>query len=320
VADGTHVAEARILVSGASGFIGANLVRALRARRASVQAVVRAGSAGWRLRGLDDLALHDGDLTDRRSVEAIVSRVRPDAIVHLGTPSGHPRGAGERDTLLRASVLGTHHLLEAACEAGVKRFVHVCSSTVYGPGSAPYRESDPPAPTSFRGAAKAAAAQLCRSAVVAGQPVVVVRPFVVYGQWQARDRFIPTAIRAALRGRPMALTVPGLRRDWIHVSDVVEGCLAALVVPDIVGEVINLGTGLDHSNEEVVELVEDVTGRRIAAAPGAYPTQPSDRPEWRADICKAGQLLGWSPRHDLRSGLEVTVEWFRAHERLFAQA
>lgn len=320
MADGSPLAGARILVSGASGFIGANLVRALRAGRASVHGVARAESNRWRLGGVQDLPVHHGDLTDRAAVAAIVSRVRPDAIVHLGTPSGHPRDAAERDALLRASVLGTHYLLEAASGAGVGRFVHVCSSTVYAPGSAPHRESDLPAPTSFRGAAKAAAAHVCHAAAATGRPVVVVRPFVVYGEWQADNRLIPTAIRAAFHGKPMALTVPGLRRDWIHVSDVVKGCLAAVAAANVSGEVINLGTGMDHSNEEVVALVEDVTGCPIATAQGAYPTQPSDRPAWCADIGKARRLLGWSPQHDLRSGLEVTVEWFRARQRLPARA
>ena len=141
---------------------------------------------------------------------------------------------------------------------------------------------------------------------------MILRPFSVYGPWETPSRLIPSAIRAALDGLELPLTAPGYRRDLVHVDDVVDACLAAATVDVPPGEIVNVGTGQEWTNEEVVSAISAVMGREIRTRPGEYPARLSDTAHWIADTRKAEQLLGWLPRRPLRDGLEQTVRWWTA--------
>jgi nucleoside-diphosphate-sugar epimerase len=121
-------------------------------------------------------------------------------------------------------------------------------------------------------------------------------------------------IAAALDGTELSLTRKGIRRDLIHVDDVVDGVLRVLDLGEpVYGQVFNLGTGQDHDNHEVVAAVRRVTGRPIAARAGAHPGMPPDTERWVADTTRARELLGWRPRLALDEGLAGTIAWWRNH-------
>ncbi len=315
----TNLEGRRVLVTGAAGFIGANLTRALIRRGARIQAVVRATTELWRIKEiLASITLHTLDLTDARSVDEVIEETRPEVVYHLAATGGHPTTRADREELLHTVVLGTANLLEATGSLTYKRFVHVGSSLEYGHRAEPLAETDALRPTTFRGAAKAAAALLClRAARGDGQPIVVLRPFSVYGYWEQRGRLVPTAILSALRREPMALTAPGFCRDLVFVEDVVEACLSVVDQDSAVGEIVNIGSGQQWSNEEVVDTVQALCGTRVPVRVGAYPASPSDTNRWIADISKATDLLAWEPRHGLRQGLEKTIGWFRLNAELY---
>ncbi|MBI5379525.1 MAG: NAD-dependent epimerase/dehydratase family protein [Nitrospirae bacterium] len=309
----------RILVTGAAGFIGVNLTRELIRRGAEVHALIRPGTRLWRIVEIaPQMFLHAADLVEREALRTILAEIRPELLFHLAVPGGHPRLPEEREGHLKSVVMGTLYLLDALCLLDVSRFIHVGGSVEYGPSARPLNESDRLEPLSFRGVSKAAATLLCQQyARENKRPVVILRPFSVYGPWEAPTRFIPSAIRAALSGQPLRLTPPGYRHDFVYVEDVVEACLRAASEDLRPGEVMNIGSGQQWSNEDVVELVQSVTGQRIATRIGEYPARPFDTSHWVADIGKAKRLLGWEPRHPLRSGLEKTVAWFRLHTHLY---
>jgi nucleoside-diphosphate-sugar epimerase len=302
-----------VLVTGAAGFLGAALVRRLLALGAEVHGVVRPGSPSPRLSGLEaGLALHPADLVDAEAVAAAVAAARPVRVFHLAMSSGHPSDAAGRDAALRTSVLGTWNLLRALEAGDAAGIVHVGSSLEYGPRERPLRESDPLVPVTPRGVAKAAAAVLAAEWARAGaRPLAIVRPFSVYGPGEPAARFVPRAVRAALLGAELALTAPGLRHDYVYVDDVVEALLLAATVPVAPGECFNAGTGVQWSNEELVEQVEKAAGRRLRVRVGAHPASPPDTPCWLADATRARERLGWVPRHDLAAGLARTVAWLQ---------
>jgi nucleoside-diphosphate-sugar epimerase len=136
---------------------------------------------------------------------------------------------------------------------------------------------------------------------------VVLRAFQVYGQGDHPGRFVPAVLRAAAEGSVLPLTGPGQRRDWVHVDDVVRGCLLAATADALPpGQVLNLGTGVQTANEELVALAEQVTGRPVRTQVGAHPGRSWDASSWVCDPALAGRLLGWSPALDLRTGLART--------------
>jgi nucleoside-diphosphate-sugar epimerase len=308
-----------VLVTGAAGFIGANLVRALLRENAVVHALIRPRSRPWRLADvLSRLVLHRVDLNDFSRLGPAVREMRPHILFHLALPSGHPSTYRENIDMLRTSVLGTANLLEATASADFQRFVHIGSSLEYGPRESPHRESDPLAPVTPRGAAKAAATLQCRQFAHAnGRPAVVLRLFSVYGYWEAPTRLVPTAICAAINRGTMRMTGPGYVRDMIFVDDVVNACVRATQTDLAPGEIINVGSGTQSSNEEVIATIEELCGREIRVERGTYPPSPSDTDHWVADIRKARKLLGWEPQHTLREGLEKTIHWMRRHRSLY---
>lgn len=309
----------RVLVTGASGFIGAALVRRLLTDGAAVCAIVRPASNLARLVDvLDAVALSRADLTDDEAVARVVRASRATHIVHLAVHSGHPTTSATRREALRVSVLGTAALLEAAVQVGVERFVHMGSSLEYARAQRPLRERDPLRPDTARGLTKALGTQLAQYwARAHGLHTVVVRPFSVYGPGESAKRFIPTVVRAALHGTVLPMTKAPAVHDWIFVEDVVDLTVKLLDADVPPGEAFNAGTGRQWRNDEVVALVEELTGRRIRVARGAYPGSVADRPHWVADMSKTREQVGWSPRWDLRAGLEATIRWWAAQEAMF---
>lgn len=300
----------RVLVTGAAGFLGSNLVRGLLEKGASVHALVRPSSDLWRLEELRTrLSLSFADVARREELSRAVQSAAPEILFHLAA-----RGVVERDApgveILETNVLGTFHLLEATRPLACERFVHVGSSTECGRKNEPIKESDCLEPSTLRGASKAAATLLCQQVARAeNRSLVILRPFSVYGPWEAPGRLVPTAIRAALDGLEMPLTAAVFRRDLVFVEDVVEACLMAAERDLPAGEIVNIATGREWSNEEVVRIVESVSGRPIRRRVGEYPARENDNEHWVADIAKAGRLLGWTPRHTLAAGLEKTIAW-----------
>jgi nucleoside-diphosphate-sugar epimerase len=299
-----------VLVAGAGGFIGANLVRALTARGDDVHALVRPDTSLARIEDLfDRISVHRLDASDHEALSECLDKVRPTVVVNAvrSRPSSVAPLIPVRDNIMAAAAL-----LVSAVESGSTRFIQLGSSTEYEARPGRLDESIPLKPAGMHGATKAAATLVCRElAAELGIELVVLRPFQVYGPWDDPCHLVPTAIAAALDGRDLVLAPRG-RRDWIFVSDLIEACLLALAA-ELGGEQpeLNLGTGQQWSNEDVVETIAKLSDRPIRMRLDEKAGRPWDRDDWRADSTKAGKLLGWKPRHDLASGLKETIAWER---------
>ncbi|MBI5510389.1 MAG: NAD-dependent epimerase/dehydratase family protein [Deltaproteobacteria bacterium] len=303
-----------VLITGATGFIGAHLAGALVDAGASVVALARPGSARRRLQLLGKaVTIVEADVGDAAAVRAVLTRAKPQLLFHLAARGVRP-AERDRAEMLRINVLGTETIVEEAARCGVERLVLCGGSSEYGHVDAPMRESLRPAPVTAYGASKAAATLLaCQAARDLSLALVVLRPFTVYGPLEPGHRLIPTAIRAALGHLPLPLTGPGLRHDYVYVADVVEAFVAAGGRSLPAGEIINVGTGVESTNEEVVAEIERQTGARIDVQLGAYAAHPSDHGRWVADTTKARALLGVTPRYPLARGIAAMAAFARAH-------
>lgn len=299
----------RAFVTGASGFIGARLVRRLLRDGVTVSVAVRPSTDLRRLRGIrHEIALRTLDAQDSDAAAHVLESVAPDVIFNLATwrapapvACAEPTNAGGLASLLRYAALRG------------ARVIHMGSSLEYGDRSQPCREDDLTTGDTVHGAAKAAASSLGRAyAASTGCRLVILRLFQVYGPDDRPTRFLPSLIDAALTGRPFALTPPGLRRDWVYVDDVVEASIAAVSADLPPGEIVNIASGRESTNEEIVSLVEQYAGRAVRIDAQPYTPRSWDATRWVADIDKARRLLQWTPRYMLPLGLERTVEWHRA--------
>ncbi len=309
------IAGKRCLITGVTGFLGANLARDLLARGALVHGTVRDGSDLWRIRDITkNMTISPADLADRISVEQTMRLAEPEYIFNTAV------GRGNQSVMEAVNVTGARNLIEATKDLKYRRLVHFGSSMEYGQQLHPLEETMPAAPKLPFAVTKAAATNiLTNHARASGKPVVVLRIFSVYGFWEGPARLIPTAFMAARTGRALPLTESGYRRDLIFVEDVIEAALLAATIDLPCGEIINIGTGRQHDNIEVVDAVGGAAGKNIDILEGAYAPHASDTGHWVADINKAKHMLRWQPRHSLEAGLARTASWFDEHADLYEQ-
>jgi nucleoside-diphosphate-sugar epimerase len=291
----------RALVTGAGGFVGAHLCRRLLQEGAQVWGTVRPGRPAP-----DGVQVLPVDLVDGVAIAEAVHRAAPDVAFHLAAARARASATERLSTCLVNAVSGVH-LVEALPDS-CRAVVRLGSSTEYAASDVPMDESTPLRPRGFFGAGKAAGSLLLAAAAgERGLRSVVLRAFQVYGPGDHPGRLVPTVLRAAADGTVLALTEPGSRRDWVHVDDVVRACLLAAAADDLApGQVLNIGTGVQTANEELVALASQVTGRSIRTRPGAHPGRSWDTASWVCDPALAGELLGWRPAVDLRAGLART--------------
>jgi nucleoside-diphosphate-sugar epimerase len=278
----------RALVTGAGGFVGRHLV-------------VRLRSDGW---DVVPLTRADVDLTDPSAGAAAVRAADPDVVFSLAAGRSKATAAERAATV----AVNTSPWLVDALPDRCRAVVRLGSSTEYGAGAAPLTEDAPLRPRGFFGATKAAGSLLLQAAgAERGVRTAVLRAFQVYGPGDHPTRLVPVVLAAARSGAVVPLPARVSRRDWVWVGDVVDACLRAALADDLPpGQVLNIGTGVQTSTEELVEVAARVTRRPIATAPGGHPGREWDTDCWVSDPSQAAALLGWTPTVDLAEGLART--------------
>jgi nucleoside-diphosphate-sugar epimerase len=306
----------RVLVTGATGFIGSHLTRRLVDDGAEVHAVTSRVSSVWPVRLLDlhgRLTLHEADLADRGAMEVLADAVRPAYVFHLGAYTHVGKSWARMDECVQVNVQGTVNLLQALSAYGYERFVFTGTSEIYGDVDVPFREDAQVHPISPYAVSKYAAERFCSMFHLARDwPIVMLRPFNAYGPAQSPDRVVPEVIVRALRGQPLRMTQGGQTRELNYVEDLTAGFVAAAVAPGVTGEIINLGCGREVSVRAVTDLTLDLLGRPIEPEYGALPERPTEIRRMVSDPGKAQRLLGWAPVTSLEDGLARTIDWYRS--------
>jgi NAD dependent epimerase/dehydratase len=307
-----------VLVTGAGGFIGSNLVEYLVRRGAEVRAFVRYNSRNdyGRLETCPPEVLREIDIFtgDLANPEAVLGALEGcNTVLHLGALIPIPYSYRHPREYVAANVTGTLNVLEASRRKPLKRIVQVSSSEVYGTAQAvPISELHPLNPQSPYAATKVGADQLALSFWCAfDTPVVVARPFNTFGPRQSARAVIPTIVSQALSRSEVELGDTAPTRDFLFVEDTVAGLVRCAEVEDIEGETFNFGTGKEWSIGAVVEQILSIleVDRSVVSKPQRMRPVDSEVERLVADWSKARDRLDWAPGVDFDEGLRRTIAW-----------
>ncbi len=311
----------RILVTGGLGFIGSAFIRLIlkerpAARVVNLDAVTYAGNIA-NLREIDGDPRYRfvrGNICDAAAVrDAIGDGV--DAIVNFAAETHVDRSILEPEAFLRTDILGTHVLLEAVRERGIRRYLQVSTDEVYGDvADGESLESDALRPRSPYSASKAGGdLQVLAYLTTFAAPVLVTRGSNTYGPYQFPEKLIPLFVTNLIDDQPVPVYGDGLQiRDWLHVEDHARGILHVLDCGEV-GQVYNLGGGNPRTNLEITRRLVEACGRTMPTHVRHVEDRAGHDRRYAIDTRKA-RALGWEPRMPFERGLTETVRWYQDNE------
>jgi UDP-glucuronate 4-epimerase len=321
------MAQETIVVTGAAGFIGSHAAQALGRQGYHVVAIDNFSDfydRSWKelnLRSISSdeaIEIDEIDITNGTAIADLMARVKPAAILHLAAMAGVRPSIEQPAYYARVNVEGTTHLLEAAVQHGVRKFIFASSSSVYGNVShVPFREDDPVGePISPYAATKRAGELICHTYWHLYKiPIHCLRFFTVYGPRQRPDLAIHKFTRLISQSKPIPMFGDGsTSRDYTYVDDIVAGILASLDCCNRY-RIYNLGGSHPISLRALIEELEKAIGKRAIIE--KHPAQPGDVEKTYADLTRARKELGYEPHISIQEGLKRFVDWFNEFGKLY---
>ncbi len=310
----------KILITGATGFIGANLVRHFLKRGAIISIFKRQQSNLWRINDiLNQILIYDVDLLDYTVVNKAVKRIKPDVILHTAAYGGYIT-QDDLSLTLKINFNATINLLDSCSKRGFELFVNTGSSSEYGIKEVPLRESDSLAPMMPYGISKAAASIFCQYiAKKDNLPIVTLRLFSPYGYFDDGSRAVSYIILSCLKNKRVNICSPKAVRDFIFIDDVINAYEKALErSSSISGGIFNIGSGKQYSIEKLARKIVAAVGNKISVKYSMKPFIRIEPKSWVADISKSHIGLKWEPKVNIDEGLRKTIIWFRENKRFYS--
>lgn len=301
--------HSKVLVTGGSGFIGSHIVDELLSEKfaATILDNREPQEAEDRIQHetKDDFRFIRGDIRDHASVVRAVQDI--DVVIHLAALISVPQSIDDPLLYNEVNINGTINLLKASMNANVKKFIYASSCAVYGSTQeVPIKENHTLRPNSPYGISKMAAESYVQLFNSLGLKTLCLRFFNVYGPRQTYNQYsgvISKFLNAAKKNEPLTIFGDGKQtRDFVHVRDVAKAHLLALN-SDVAGEIFNIATGVATSINDLAEVLLEVVNKRSLRIIHEEPRE-GDIYQSYADISRAKERLGYSPKIALKNGLE----------------
>lgn len=309
----------RVLITGATGFIGSNLLRSCLDDGAIVSIFVREESDLWRVKGLGPgLKKYKVSLTDDGLLLKTLKKIRPEIIFHTAAYGGRP-DQSDLSLIADVNLKGTINLIDNCQKIDYELLVNSGSSSEYGIKGLAMREDDPLEPYGPYGFYKAAASIYAQNVSRdSRKPIVTLRLFSPFGYFEDSSRLVPSVILSCLNQEDIKLSSPEAVRDFVFIEDVIDAYKKAYEYRlNSSGMVFNIGSGSQHTVGEVVNKIIKLTKSSSRPRWGTVRNIRTEPRHWQADIGSAKKELRWHPRHSLDQGLSKTIKWFQENIRLY---
>ncbi len=308
------------LVTGATGFIGANLTRRLLKDGHEVHLIVRPGFKKWRIEEINSsFILHECDIRNKSQVENVFKKVNPQWIFHL---AAHGAYSYQEDLtqIVETNIYGINHLVEASLKVGFESFINVGSSSEYGIKDHAPKETEILEPNSQYALTKSYASAFCQEAAVKNNAqIITLRPYSVYGSFEEPTRFLPKLILHGRDGFFPQLVAGDIARDYLYVDDFVDVCIQMVAMKhQDLGLIYNVGTGIQTTIKEAVEVSKKIFGISDEPTFGSMKNRSWDTTVWKADIQRIKNDLGWVPVYSFEEGVKKMTEWFNENPAMEA--
>ena len=303
-----------IVVFGAGGFIGANLVRSLLQYRTDVFAVTSKPFIPWRLDDINQNHILHCNIIKKDQVEKIFREQRFKTIFDLAAYGSYSK-QDIVELIYQTNFNGLLNLLEISSQFSITAFLHSGSSSEYGLNAAAPKENASLHPNSHYAVTKASAALMIKYyGTVKDLPVSNLRYYSVYGPYEEPDRLIPKLIFEGLKGNFPALVQPDISRDFVFVADAVYAILlAANNIKIIKGQSLNVASGQKTTIRDIALVIKEICGIQKEPVWGDMANRKWDLTEWYGDASLAKELIGWQNETPLREGLQKTCEWQKSY-------
>ena len=301
-----------ILITGAAGFIGANLSHYFVSHGIKIHIIIKKKSNLWRLKKIiGKINVHYADLNDKKKVKKIIKQIKPKTIFHLAT---HGSYSDQKDLKkIKESIFdSTLNLITECKKYKFNIFINTGSSSEYGFKKKKMRENDVLVPNSYYSVFKSSTTLYCQfESINSNLPIVTIRPFHIYGPFERPTRLIPVLINKMLKGKKIKLVSPKISRDLIHIEDLVQFYLKIANKKKLIGEIFNLGSGKMHTIKDIYELLKKITGYKKKNLWNSMKNRSWDQTIWYSDMSYVKRKIRWAPKLNLYNGLIKTVNWHK---------
>lgn len=302
-----ETAKEKILVTGGTGFLGRAVLDELIARGARPFVLSRNPAQEFLNRYSEKINLITADVLDETVLEQVFAEIRPDKIVHLAGCAGKENKA---DILDEINYTATVKVLELARHWQVKRIVLTGTADEYGFQTAPQTETLAAMPVSDYAVSKNKAVEHALLQYEKHRlPIVVLRPFTIYGDGQPPAMFVAQAVECAVKNLPFEMSEGFQKRDLLFVTDLADAMMKALTAKNIEGEVYNVGSGTAIPLRDLARKIWRIAGADLENLKiGARRTNRNELHDTQADIAKIRAAFDWQPKVSLEDGLEIIIE------------
>ncbi|MBF0105633.1 MAG: NAD(P)-dependent oxidoreductase [Deltaproteobacteria bacterium] len=319
------ISNKKILITGAAGFIGANLAHYLAKTDNQLVLFLREKSVNdWRIKALckqKNVRMVRGNI-EKKGTLKFIQKLQPDVIIHNAIHGGYGFQQKFKKRVINTNFLGTVNLLEEVKNIDFDCFILTGSSSEYGIKNKPMSEKDTLEPAGAYGVSKAAAS-LYASYIAreTGKKIIIARPFSVFGDYEEKTRLIPYIVTQYLRHqKTLHLRTPHAPRDYLFIADLMDFYCKIISSPSLFkpGEVVNLGSGTETRVVDLVNVCKRVLHHDFEICLSSGTDREGDVfKKWRSDTSRIRERFNWQPKHSLEQGIIKTVAWFRKNLRFY---